>query len=131
MIGDCEAWRREAPQAKAHPDETDIEEYAKALFNHIAVCERCQRDREEHTKRMGTIGGVSCAFLAELTSEIAREMRINGWDSEISESTIQFVAGHTLMVAERWKIIKFNESMLAVRSEAAAKHPKTHETPER
>lgn len=131
MIGDCEVWNREAPRAKENPEEEDIEEFANALFAHVAVCERCRRDLDEHEKRGGTIGGVSCAFMGEFAAEVAREMRAGGWDAVIEESTVHFVAAHVLMVAERWKIIKFNESMLAVRSEAAKRNQGAHGTTER
>lgn len=111
MIGDCEAWRREAPRVKEHPEDADFEEFSNAFLAHIAVCERCQRDREEYYERCGAIG--------RLSAEVARDMRADGWDAPIDEPTIHFVATHVLRVAERWKIVKVDESMLEVRSEGA------------
>lgn len=126
MITDCKTWNLERPPSKDNPSEDDLIEFYAAMRAHIAVCERCQRDEKLDKERYGSMIDASGALVCDLVEDVIREMRTTGLDVR-DGPIVHFAVTHTLMVAERWKIIKFDESMLAVRNEASMKRHESKE----
>jgi hypothetical protein len=120
-MGSCEAWEREAPARKEKPTDDDIEEFAQAFFAHKAVCAVCRKQFDEIGEKLGSIGKAPVALVMDLTDEVIKEMNSEqeGLGILVDRSIVHLIALHALAVSERWKIVKFNESMMAVRAEAS------------
>lgn len=120
-MGSCEAWEREAPARKEKPTDDDIEEFAQAFFAHKAVCAVCRKQFDEIGENLGSIGKAPVSLVMDLADEVVKEMNNDqdGLGGLVDRSIVHLIALHVFAVAERWKIIKFNESMMAVRAEAS------------
>ena len=112
----CESWNEEAKGLRKEPMEVeDWEDLKTAVDRHSAVCARCQ----EYESRVvsGKAGEMSARLYMHIGEAVRKSMDANCFPIQAEPETLGVIAMEVTKILEQWRLVTFEENMVAVREE--------------
>lgn len=116
----CKTWIKEATGLRKELMEVqDWEALKLAVDQHTAVCVGCQ----EYEARVfsGKAGEMTARLYMHIAEAVEKSMAANSFPIQAEMETIAVIGMEVTKVLEKWKLVKFEENMIAVREEWAAR----------